>query len=277
MQQNLSYDEENGAASTRVRFRTDWNRPAGYHVADTEWYVLSGTVRLGTETLGKGDYWRAPAGLRVPAIAVAAGSEAMVFREYAAWDFAVSDSNCCEWISRGGNTVSSERVVLTVTRASDAPWEKNIYEGDEDLKMLNLQILYHDPGSPEEPAKGWLTNLVRVTPRKVGTVIEHHQVSEEAFGLAGRLDYNFGTFLPGSYFYRPPYVRHAFLRDGGGTGYTLLMRVNGNLTNWLSQDAGLKVEGRAINYNPNDPAQAPVVAGLPLRSRSAGAWDCDRL
>ena len=65
-QQNLSYDEENGAASTRVLFTSDWSRPAGYHEADTEWYVLNGQVMLGERKLGASDYFRAPAGLAVP-------------------------------------------------------------------------------------------------------------------------------------------------------------------------------------------------------------------
>ena len=65
-QRNLSYDEENGAASTRVVFDTAWHRPAGYHHADIEWYVMQGTMKIGDNTLSKGGYFRAPAGLRVP-------------------------------------------------------------------------------------------------------------------------------------------------------------------------------------------------------------------
>lgn len=270
-QQNLSYDEENGAASTRVRFDADWRRPAGYHVADTEWYVLDGTVLLGGHKLGPGDYLRAPAGLRVEEIEVAAGTEVMLFREFGDSEFVPSDEDRAEWIPRGGTTASTERGELTVVHAADAPWGGNIYEGEEQ-RILQLQILYHDPGSPQEPSKGWLTNLVRVPPGKVGTIVEHHQVAEEAFGLSGRMDYNYGTFFAGSYFYRPPYVKHAYLHDGGGIGYTLLMRVDGNLTNWLTEDVGLAVGGRAVNYDPTDPHQAPAIAGLPVRSRSAGRW-----
>jgi len=52
VQRNLSYDEENGAASTRVRFQDTWSRPAGYHHADTEWYVLNGQAQVGDAVLG---------------------------------------------------------------------------------------------------------------------------------------------------------------------------------------------------------------------------------
>ena len=65
-QRNLCYDEENGAASTKLRFDSDWNREGGFHEADTEWYILKGEVRLGNHVLREGCYWRAPAGLRVP-------------------------------------------------------------------------------------------------------------------------------------------------------------------------------------------------------------------
>ena len=43
-QRNLSYDEEDGSASLKVHFDTDWSRPGGVHSAETEWFVLSGQV-----------------------------------------------------------------------------------------------------------------------------------------------------------------------------------------------------------------------------------------
>jgi hypothetical protein len=43
-QRNLSYDEENGGASTRVVFDSAWSRPAGYHHGDVEWYVMADCV-----------------------------------------------------------------------------------------------------------------------------------------------------------------------------------------------------------------------------------------
>ena len=33
------------------------------------------------------------------------------------------------------------------------------------------------------------------------------------------------------------------------------------------------VEGNAVNYDPE--TQAPVISGIPVRSRSAGEWDLD--
>ncbi|MGI9291609.1 MAG: DUF4437 domain-containing protein, partial [Gammaproteobacteria bacterium] len=84
-QKNLSVDEEDGSASMRVVFDKAWIRPAGYHHADVEWYVMGGRVRIGDRYLIKGGYWRAPAGLSVPKIEVEAGTEVLMFREYGDW------------------------------------------------------------------------------------------------------------------------------------------------------------------------------------------------
>ena len=46
-QKNLSVDEEDGSASMRVMFDKAWSRPAGYHHADVEWYVVEGRMRIG--------------------------------------------------------------------------------------------------------------------------------------------------------------------------------------------------------------------------------------
>lgn len=270
-QQNLSYDEENGAASTRVRFDAAWSRQGGYHHADTEWYVLSGRVLLGSVRLAPGDYFRAPAGLRVPGVAVAAGSEVMLFREFGDFGFSVSDVDRAGFLPRGGNTASDQPGELTVVRDVDAPWHGNIFDG-EAQKVLRLKILYRDPGSAERPDRGWLTNLCWAPPGNVGRVIEHHPVAEEAFGLRGMMTYSYGVFVPGSYFYRPPYIKHAYLTDGGD-GHLLLMRVNGHILNWTTEDVSLEVGGDALNYDPSDPAHAPTLAGEPVRSRSMGEWD----
>ena len=53
-QRNLSYDEEDGSASTRVIFDSAWNRPAGYNHSDVEWYVMGGTIKVGEQLRGRG-------------------------------------------------------------------------------------------------------------------------------------------------------------------------------------------------------------------------------
>lgn len=274
-QQNLSYDEENGAASTRVFFASDWSRPAGYHEADTEWYVLNGQVMLSDRRLGANDYVRAPAGLCIPPMRVLAGTQALIFREFADWGFSVSATNRHAFIPRGGNTASDEPGELTIVQDNHASWAANPYgtvTKQDFQRKLKLKILFHDP-SPVRRDAGWLTNLVWAPPGMDGTGhgVEHHHVCEEGYGLSGRLDYNFGVFLPGSYFYRPPLVQHADFKDGG-TGHVLLMRVNGDLINWKTENLVVEAGGLAEDYDPADPDQVPIMISAPLRSRSAGTW-----
>jgi hypothetical protein len=274
-QQNLSYDEENGAASTRVVFTSDWSRPAGYHEADTEWYVLNGEVMLGDRRLGASDYFRAPAGLRVPPVRALAGTQVLIFREFADWGFSLSDTDRHAFIPRGGNTASDEPGELTIVQDSHAGWAANPYGTvtEQDFqRKLKLKILFHDP-SPVRRGAGWLTNLVWAPPGMDGTGhgVEHHHVCEEGYGLSGRMDYDYGIFLPGSYFYRPPLVQHADFKDGG-TGHVLLMRVNGDLINWKTENLVVEVGGQAADYDPADPGQVPIMISAPLRSASAGSW-----
>ena len=97
-QRNLSYDEEDGSCSARVEFVTRWTRPAGVHHAQTEWYVLSGSVTLGADELRAGDYWMAPAGAVTPPASVHDARHA-----------------CCR-LPAGSSQVITHRVPFVATR-----------------------------------------------------------------------------------------------------------------------------------------------------------------
>ena len=92
-QRNLSLDEEDGSASLRVDFDTAWERMGGYHVADTEWFVLEGQVAVGDTVLGKGGYVHAPKGVVVPTMRAKAGTRILLYREFGDWGFEPSDTN----------------------------------------------------------------------------------------------------------------------------------------------------------------------------------------
>ena len=184
MQRNLSYDEEDGSCSTKIVFETAWDRPGGYHEADTEWFVLEGKVKMGNETFGPGMYWRAPAGLRVPDISVDKGSEVLIFREYGDWGFSVSESDKSEFIPEGGNTASEEPGKLTICDSAKMDWMDNIYEGDSQ-RFLQLKILYHDPSPEGENEKGFITLLGWAPPGWSDNRLIHHPVFEEAYTLTG--------------------------------------------------------------------------------------------
>ena len=91
-QKHLAYDEEDASLSAIVHFDTEWTRPRGVHSAETEWFVLSGEVRIGPagpdqEVLREGGYWQAPIGVVTPELSVAADTEILFFHEYGDWSF----------------------------------------------------------------------------------------------------------------------------------------------------------------------------------------------
>ncbi len=271
-QRNLSYDEENGAASTRLHFDSAWHRPAGWHNADVEWFVMDGAMKLGDRLLGKGAYFRAPAGLWVPEISVQAGSEILLFREYGDWGFSAAKGNRDKFIPRGGNTASDEPGELTVVDTSRMEWMPNVYEGDTQ-RFLKLKLLYLDPAAPDNNNTGFVTMLAWAPPGWSDNRMVHHPVFEEAYSLDGNLVYNFGTLDAGTYFFRPARVKHGHFVAGEEKGWTGFFRLDGSLVNWITVNERVIVEGDAVNYDPA--TEAPVIAGIPVRSRSTGEWDHD--
>ncbi len=270
-QRNLCYDEENGAASTKLRFDADWSRPGGFHEADTEWYVLKGEVRLGNHVLREGCYWRAPAGLRVPDIFAKEGTEVLLFREYGDWGFSVSDRDRTDKIIQGGNTVSSKPGALTVVDSNKIDWMPNIFEGDTQWELM-LKPLYRDPPG-EKLDTGFITILCWAPPGWGDDRLIHHPVFEEAYTISGNMDYNFGRMDPGTYFFRPAKVKHGHFTAGEEKGTTWIFRLDGSLINWVTIEEKIIVEGKALNYDPK--TEGPVMAGLPVRSRSTGPWNLD--
>lgn len=271
-QRNLSYDEENGAASTRVMFDKAWSRPGGYHHADIEWYVMQGQVKIGDRLIGAGGYLRAPAGLRIPAMEVQAGTDVLIFREYGDWGFSVSGKDRSRFVSRGGNTASRERGELTIVDTGRMEWMPNAYEGDTQ-RFLKLKLLYHDPAPPDDNTKGFVSMLAWAPPGWSDNRMVHHPVFEEAYSLDGHLVYNFGTLDAGTYFFRPAKVKHGHFVAGQERGWTGFFRLDGTLINWITVNERVVIEGRPVNYDPK--TQGPVIAGIPVRSRSAGEWDLD--
>ena len=271
-QRNLSYDEENGAGSTKLRFASAWHRPAGFHEADTEWYVLSGEVLLGSQLLKKGAYFRAPAGLRVPAMSVKEGTEVLLFRELKDWGFTVSSRDRAGFVPRGLNTVSTERGELSVVDTTRMEWMPNIYEGDQQ-RFLKLKLLYNDPAPKNDPQKGFVTMLCWAPPGWSDARMVHHPVFEEAYTIDGHLDYNFGRLDAGTYFFRPARVKHGHFISGEEKGFTGIFRMDGSIINWITINEKVTVEGTALNYDPD--TQGPLIAGIPVRSRTAGQWDLD--
>jgi len=272
IQRNLSYDEENGAASTKLHFKTDWSRPAGYHEADTEWYILDGEAKFGDQMLRKGAYFRVPAGKMVPEIQVKEGTDILVFREYGDWGFSVSEKDRSDFIPQGGNTVSKKPGEITMIDTFSMKWMPNIFEGDTQWELM-LKMLYRDPPDPENNRTGFVTMLAWAPPGWGDDRLVHHPVFEEAYTIYGDMDYNFGRIDTGTYFFRPAMVKHGHFSSGMDRGAAWIFRLDGSLINWITVEEDVIIKGRPLNYDPK--TQAPVMAGIPVRSRSTGDWDLD--
>ncbi|WP_280504258.1 DUF4437 domain-containing protein, partial [Nocardia farcinica] len=195
-QRNLSYDEEDGSASLKVHFTGDWSRPAGVHHAETEWYVLSGRVRIGDTELGPEGYWHAPIGVLTPALEVAEGTEILLFREGAAGQFEVT--------GKAWDTVRPDQRLIVLDTAG-MPWidvkdgsPMRFDLGGTPVPGLYIKLLHRDATT------GFYTRLIKAKPGWREVPLAHHPCSEEAYCLDGAFDYNYGKMWPGTYFWRPP-------------------------------------------------------------------------
>ena len=68
-------------------------------------------------------------------------------------------------------------------------------------------------------------------------------------------------------------VKHGHFVAGQERGWTGFFRLDGSLVNWITTESQVVVLGNAINYDPE--TQAPVISGIPVRSKTAGPWDLD--
>lgn len=261
-QQNLNYDEEDGSCSARIRFTTDWTRPAGVHVAETEWFVLSGSVRIGDDDLGPGGYWQTPKGVVCPALSVHAGAEILYFREYGDWRFEATDANRPD---------VREDQVLTVVHSAEMDW--TTVELGSPMRFdlggtpnigLHIKMLHRDAET------GFYTRLIKAEPGWREHPLAHHPVFEEAYCLEGAFDYNFGKMWPGTYFFRPALIRHGDFTAGNEAGCTWIVRCDGDLVDWYTEEASIEMHGRATNWGPELPHTIAPVLPTPVRSRSIG-------
>jgi hypothetical protein len=254
LQRQLSLDEEDGSASLRVDFPSDWGRPGGYHFADTEWYVLDGEIQLGDQKLGKGGYIHAPKGVAIPYLKAKEGTRILLYREFGDWGFEETDRN---------HKDAREELIVLDTDAMK--WDEVQVAGP--APGLMIKLLHRNPET------GFYSRLIWAKPGWTDHRLAHHPVYEEAYTLSGDMVYNFGDLLPGTYFFRPAWVKHGHFISGEPNGCTWLIRSDGDLVNLYTTKEKVIVEGEALNYDPE--TEGPVITGLPVRSKSTGEWSGD--
>ena len=264
-QRNLNYCEEVGDASLSVEFTSDWQRPQGVHAAQTEWYVLSGSVQLGEHALGAGDYWNARLGVLTPQIQVKAGTKILLFREYGDWGFEPRSSH---------GTARKPGSDLIVKSTSKMDWFEvtdplngspmDFASGGTPVPGLYIKLLHKDDDT------GFYTRLIKAKADWHEHPLAHHPCYEEAYCLEGSFEYNFGKMWPGTYFFRPALVRHGDFTSGP-EGTVWILRCDGRLVDWYTDNARIEMKGDPTNWGPAFPGtQAPVLL-QPVRSRSMGA------
>lgn len=263
VQKNLSYDEEDGSCSAKVRFVSDWRRPAGVHHAETEWFILSGEVQLGDTTLRDGGYWMAPTGVWTPRLRVKAGTEILLYREYGAWGFDEADQD-------RPNVRADQQLV--VKRSGSEPWipvemgsPMRFDLGGSPVPGLFIKMLHRDEKT------GFYTRLIKAKPGWKEHPLAHHPVFEESYCLGGRFEYNFGSMWPGTYSFRPALIRHGDFAAAEETGCTWIIRCDGDLVDWYTTDARIEMLGTPTNYGPDFANTVMATLPTPVRSRSMGA------
>ena len=88
------------------------------------------------------------------------------------------------------------------------------------------------------------------------------------------MEYNFGTLDLGTYFFRPARVKHGHFTTMEG-GATWLLRSDGELLNWYTQNEWVRWGGEAVNYGPDGAPDALVAVDrttwAPARPGAASA------
>jgi hypothetical protein len=264
-QRNLSYDEEDGSASLKVRFTSDWSRPGGVHVAETEWLVLSGSVTIGDTVLGPEGYWHAPIGVWTPPVTVTEGTEVLLFREFGDWGFEPRADSL--------DSVREDQRLIVLDTAS-MPWidvkdgsPMRFDLGGTPVPGLYIKMLHRDEKT------GFYSRLIKAKPGWREEPLAHHPCSEEAYCLDGGFDYNYGKMWPGTYFWRPPLIRHGDFTADAELGCTWIVRSDSDLVDWYTDNAQVTMQGDPTNWGPDFPQSAAPRFIEPVRSRSIGPWE----
>jgi len=234
-ERRLSVDEEDGSSSLRVDFQSDWGRPAGIHHANSEYFVLEGSMNYGGRQMGKGAYLYAPKGVPVDWLRFEAGTKILHYREFGDAGFdPVNGPSAARWPD------AREETLVIDTEAMK--WDAVPNPGP--MPGLFIKYLHVDP------VTGFYSRLVHAQEGWADHRLAHHPCYEEAYTLSGLMEYNFGTLDPGSYFFRPARVKHGHFTSLEG-GCTWLLRSDGTLYNWYTQNEWVRWGGEAINYGPN--------------------------
>jgi hypothetical protein len=199
----LSEDPDAGAWTGLVACPPDWAGPLSAAARPVELFVLRGTIAIDTTAAGPGTYARVPPGAGTPGAASPAGTLILVLVD----------------AERAPEPSAAARVIDT----SAMPWTGVPLDGPVPQGIV-VKRLHADA------ATGSTTWISAVVPGWRESRAEVHDTIEECFMLRGDILLGArGVMGPGSYFWRPPGVKHGPMCSLNG-GVFFFRSIGGSLS-----------------------------------------------
>ena len=173
---------------------------------------------------------------------VAEGTQLLHYREYGDAGFDPVDSVA------GASRWADAREDVIVIDSEAMQWDAVPNPGP--MPGLFIKYLHVDPET------GFYTRLVHAQGGWSDHRLAHHPCYEEAYTTQGHMEYNFGTLDLGTYFFRPARVKHGHFTTMEG-GATWLLRSDGELANWYTQNEWVRWGGEGVNYGPEGLDESP--------------------
>ncbi len=221
----LSMDDEDGSASTMIRYPAGWDA-GGPHVldADEELFVLEGSFQINGQNYGKHAYAHLPAGYLRNSFRSSGGAVVLTF--FSAEPHALGADQPSE--------AFDERRLVEYIDTCAMPGQtgkrEHMSSGDWDPSGTVHKKLYEDPDTGE------LTWLIGMMPYWWTPKSEIHPVCEEEFAVLGDICFPLGVMRDGGYFWRPPGIEHGPFASWGGSLHLCRCKGGRFATDWQETD-----------------------------------------
>lgn len=233
----LNVDPVDGEETLLVRYPPGFSRrDNGALDRAEEYFLLDGGLTIGERTIGFHGYGFMPRGAESGDRTSQHGATLLVFRH--------------------GRTDLNSGADLAEAIAIDTPamqWDVSTY--DPKLTHLRLARKVLRLGPNDSCRTFLLTGMPHGVPQVDGLPAETHDHCEEMFMISGEMWAPEGLMRPGSYFYRPPGIRHG--PHVSPSGFFQIMRspgVNAILTKWEETLSPLPI---GADYAPVMPEGTP--------------------
>ncbi len=212
----LSRDTEDGALTGVLRLPAGYRRGPGHLPVESEFFVLSGTVRIGGTLREFGFYDYAPPGATHEPWSTEAGCELLL----------MARDGTPEFVPLPGPEGVEGRIQLDT---EEMTWTMSHVPGPPPGLIHKVLRLV--------PETGEMTVLACNVPHYDYPRLEFHDCVEEIYCVEGEIWLgNAGTMRAGSYLWRPPYITHGPFYSGPGA--VILVWTPSTLVNHYVDDPG---------------------------------------